>query len=120
MKKSTLVIGASTNPERYSYKAIKKLRQYQHKVYALGQKAGIVEDVVFDTQMPPFEDIHTVTLYINPKLQIQYQDYILNLKPIRVIFNPGTENESFKKILLQNNIQAMEACTLVLLQTNQY
>ena len=67
-----------------------------------------------------FNDIHTVTLYINPRIQKEYYDYIVSLKPKRIIFNPGTENEEFEAIARKNNIEAIEACTLVLLRTNQF
>ena len=118
--KQTLVIGASVKTDRYAYKAIKKLLAHQHEVVAISNRAGQVEDVVFHTDLPKFADIDTVTLYLNPTRQKDYYDYIVSLKPRRVIFNPGTENEELQEILRNNHIEFEEACTLVLLATNQY
>ena len=120
MDKKTLVIGASTNPERYSNIAINRLVKYGHTVVALGLKKGIVAGIDITNEKEAFENINTVTMYLNPKRQEEYYEYILSLKPERVIFNPGTENPEFYKILRKNQIGMEEACTLVLLGTNQY
>ncbi len=120
MKKRTLVIGASLNPIRYSHIAIKRLRESGVETLAIGVRKGTVADVTIETEKKPFSDIDTVTLYLNPERQTAYYDYILSLKPRRVIFNPGTENTAFMKILKDNTIEAEIACTLVLLSTNQF
>lgn len=120
MKGKTLVIGASTNPERYSNKAIKMLREHQIETIGLGLKSGQVEDVIFDKTKPQDNDIETITLYIGPKHQPEYYDYIIARKPKRVIFNPGTENPELENLLSKNNIEPLEACTLVLLSTGQF
>lgn len=120
MKNVTLVIGASTNPNRYSNIAIKRLIGKEIEVAAIGLRKGTVLGVVIDTEMKDYKNIDTVTLYLNPKRQEQYYNYIVNLKPRRVIFNPGTENMEFVKLLNENNIESEIACTLVLLSTNQY
>ncbi len=119
-KKKTLVIGASTNPERYSYLAVNKLVAYNYPVAAIGLKKGVVAGVEIETEKKPFEDIDTVTLYINPSRQAEYYNYILSLHPKRLIFNPGTENDELFDLAKKNNIEPQEACTLVLLSTNQY
>ncbi|WP_235922635.1 CoA-binding protein [Flavobacterium celericrescens] len=116
----TLVLGASTNKERYSYKAIHNLVDKSHQVVAIGSKKGMAFDIPIETDKIDFHAIDTVTIYLNPKAQEEYYDYILSLKPRRVIFNPGTENPTFFKLLEANNIQYEVACTLVLLATNQY
>ncbi|HTO17018.1 MAG TPA: CoA-binding protein [Edaphocola sp.] len=118
--KKTLVIGASENPDRYSNKAIHMLRRFDHEVVAIGARAGKVEDVSFDKEKIPFENIDTVTLYLNPRNQIDYYQYILSLKPKRIIFNPGTENDDLAGLALLKGIEPVEACTLVLLSTHQY
>ncbi len=118
--KKTLVLGASENPQRYSNLAVKKLRAYNHPVVAIGKKAGHIDQTEIITEANPLEDIDTVTLYLNPTHQKPYYDYILSLKPKRIIFNPGTENEELETIAVQNNIEPLEACTLVLLSTGQY
>lgn len=120
MDKKTLVIGASTNPQRYSNIAINRLVKYGHTVAAVGLKKATVAGVEITTEKEPFENINTVTLYLNPKRQQEYYDYIVSLKPERVVFNPGTENPDLYKILKDNNIESEVACTLVLLGTNQY
>ena len=116
----TLVLGASLNPERYSYKAILMLRKANIQVMAFGLKHGVVGDVEIDTNLKLYTSIHTITLYLNPKRQLDFMEYILNLNPKRVIFNPGTENPVFFKLLERQNIAYEIACTLVLLSTNQY
>jgi uncharacterized protein len=118
--KKTLVIGASENPERYSCMAVKKLIAYNFPVIALGNKAGTINDVVIETEKLLYTDIDTVTLYINPLLQKNYYDYIFSLQPKRIIFNPGTENEELALLAAEKNITTIEACTLVMLSTNQY
>lgn len=118
--KKTLVIGASLNPSRYSNLAIHRLVNHGHSVEAVGLKKGTVVGVTISTEKENFENIDTVTLYLNPKRQTEYYDYIVSLKPKRVIFNPGTENPEFYELLKKHNIESEVACTLVLLGTNQY
>lgn len=121
MKKPTLVLGASTNPSRYSNIAIKRLRQYGHPVLALGLREGEVEDVHIDTEVTPeMQNIHTITLYVGPQNQPVYYTTILELHPQRVIFNPGTENPELEKRLREKNIFFEHACTLVLLSLDNY
>lgn len=119
-KKKTLVLGASENPSRYSYLAINKLRDHDHPVVAIGRKVGKVRDVPIGTTQDAFENIDTVTLYLNPANQRPYINYILSLRPKRIIFNPGTENEELYQLALLNKIEPKEACTLVLLSIGQY
>ena len=120
MQKKTLVLGASLKENRYSFKAINKLKENNIPVVALGLRKGKVAAIVVDTEMVPYKNIDTVTLYLNPKRQEAYYSYIINLQPKRVIFNPGTENTYFVKLLQENNIESEVACTLVLLSINQY
>jgi len=116
----TLVIGASENPDRYAYKAVKLLRAYQHEVIAYGNRAGKIDEVEIQTEWNAYWTPDTVTLYINSKIQEQFVDCIIALNPRRVIFNPGTENPSFEKLLEKNGVEVEEACTLVMLSTGQY
>jgi len=120
MDYKTLVIGASEKRSRYANSAILALLEKQHDVKAVGKQKGHVSSVDIVTKPPKDSDIHTVTLYINPSLQKEYEDYLLQLKPKRVIFNPGTENPELQKKLKAAGIDALEACTLVLLATNKY
>ena len=118
--KKTLVLGASTKPERYAFKAINMLVDKGHSVLAVGQNAGEVAGVKIQTKAIPLKNIDTVTLYLNPPRQRDYYNYIVETKPKRVIFNPGTENPEFYQLLQLNGIKVEVACTLVLLTTNQY
>lgn len=120
MKKRTLVLGASLKPSRYSNIAIKKLRDNDIETVAIGVQKGNVGDVVIETENIFFKNIDTVTLYLNPERQKLYYEYIINLQPRRVIFNPGTENIEFIELLKENEIESEIACTLVLLSTKQY
>ncbi|WP_142783675.1 CoA-binding protein [Changchengzhania lutea] len=120
MKKKTLVLGASLKPNRYSHYAIQRLVSHKFETLAIGLRSGEVSGVTVDTTLKGFEDIDTVTIYLNPKNQVPYYDYIVSLKPERVIFNPGTENPELYKILREHHIEFETACTLVLLSTNQY
>jgi len=119
-EKKTLVLGASNNPSRYSYLAVHRLRSHGHPVVAVGNKSSRVSDVTIETEKKEFENIDTITLYLNPLHQQEYYDYILSLKPKRIIFNPGTENEELESLATRHQIKALEACTLVLLSTGQY
>lgn len=118
--KKTLVLGASPNPARYSYLAITKLREKGHEVIAIGKHAGVVNGVVINTEETSIENLDTVTLYLNPNNQKPYYNYILSLKPKRIIFNPGAENTELATLAKENHIFTQEACTLVLLSTGQY
>jgi predicted CoA-binding protein len=119
-KKKTLVLGASDNPSRYSYLAVNRLRSYGHPVVAIGKKKSLVADVPIEKEKKDWKNVDTVTLYLNPAHQQQYYDYILSLKPKRIIFNPGAENDELADLAVKNGIKPIEACTLVLLSTNQY
>jgi len=118
--KKTLVLGASDNPSRYSYLAVNRLRSHGHPVVAIGKKNAMVADVPIEKEKKDWNGVDTITLYLNPTHQQQYYDYILSLKPKRVIFNPGAENDELADLAIKNGISPIEACTLVLLSTNQY
>jgi len=113
-------MGASDNPSRYSYLAIDRLRKFGHPVVAIGRRKMKVQDVAVETDPIPFPKVDTVTLYLNPEHQQPYYQYIVSLRPKRVLFNPGTENEELQHLLQKEGIPFMEACTLVLLSTGQY
>jgi predicted CoA-binding protein len=119
-KKKTVVLGASSNPARYSYLAVQRLRAHHHPVVAIGRRVGQVADVDISKEHMPEIGVDTVTLYLNPKNQVEYYDYILDLHPKRIIFNPGTENDELIQKAKENNIKPVIACTLVMLSTGQY
>ncbi|WP_417608262.1 CoA-binding protein [Owenweeksia hongkongensis] len=116
----TLVIGASHNPARYSYMAVKMLKQYKHEVVALGRRARGVEDWEIIDGTPDIPNLDTITVYLNADNQKEYYDYFLKLNPRRVIFNPGAENPELVALLSKNGIETENACTLVMLRSNQF
>lgn len=116
----TLVVGASLNPDRYSYKAMRSLIKHGHQVYAIGSRKGFVFETEIETEKKLFPGIHTITLYLSPKNQENYYDYFFSLKPKRIIFNPGAENPVLLKLCNTNNIECLEACTLVMLATGEF
>lgn len=116
----TLVIGAGTNPERYAWKAVHSLRLHGQEVIAFGKESGTIDDVTIENTWNPNWDVDTVTLYLNPMRQEAYYEKIIDLKPRRVIFNPGTENPEFMQLLEQAGVFPEVACTLVLLSIGQY
>lgn len=116
----TLVVGASTNPERYAYKAANSLLAHGHEIELIGQKVGEIKGHEIHTNYPDFEGVDTVTMYVGPKNQPALYDYILKQNPRRIIFNPGAENPEFEKLATSKGIEIEEACTLVLLAIGQY
>jgi predicted CoA-binding protein len=118
--KKTLVIGASEKASRYSNMAVHLLNDNSHSVYAYGLRKGVIGDLEIKTDWPENEKFNTVTMYISPRNQVAYYDRIVALKPKRVIFNPGTENPALIAILLDNNIEVVENCTLVMINSGIY
>lgn len=118
----TVVAGASTNPTRYSYLAAQMLNEYGYDFVPVGIKKGDLfgKSILDFKELPKIEDVDTVTLYIGPDNQKAWYDYLISLRPRRVIFNPGTENFEFAQMLKQSGIEVTEACTLVLLRSHQY
>ena len=116
----TLVIGASSNPARYAYKAAALLQAYKHEVVLLGLRESEILGLPIQTDFPEFVAIDTVTLYLNPERQEAYYAYILALQPRRILFNPGTENTEQEHLAKANNIITERACTLVLLRMGAY
>jgi predicted CoA-binding protein len=118
--KKTVVLGASTNPGRYSFLAVTRLRNHGHEVLAIGKREGDIGDVNIITNRPQINAVDTVTLYLNEQNQKQYYDYIFSLHPKRIIFNPGAENDELAEMAAAKGIQPVEACTLVMLSTGQF
>jgi len=120
--KKTVIIGATTNPSRYAYIAANRLDQKGEEFVPVGIKKGEVagKEISDLTEKPHFDDVHTVTLYIGPQNQEEWYDYILGLKPERIIFNPGTENPELESLAQDQGIETLNACTLVMLQVGNY
>ncbi len=115
-----LVFGASVKETRYSNIAMKMLKEYQHEIVAIGGRKGEVDGIEILTGHPELEHVDTITLYIGPARQQEHYDYLIGLSPKRIIFNPGTENLEFERMVTQAGIYAQRACTLVLLRTGQF
>jgi predicted CoA-binding protein len=119
--KKTLVLGASPNPDRAAFQAVARLAKNQHAVIPFGIRKGNVDGIPILNQLPDqIENLDTVTLYLNPVAQEDYRAYIIQIKPKRVIFNPGTENKAFAQELEQRGIETLFACTLVMLSLKNY
>nr|WP_320118418.1 CoA-binding protein [uncultured Marinifilum sp.] len=116
----TLVIGASTKEDRYSNQCVKLLREHNIETVALGNKAGTIKDIEIQTGRPTETNVQTVAIYLSAKNLKSYEDYIINLKPERVLFPPGTENSDFYEKAKAYGIATEEACPLVMLKTGVY
>ena len=122
MGKKTVIVGATPNQSRYAFLAANMLREYEHNIVPIGIKQGEVagKEILDIRKKPAINDVDTITLYIGPRHQPEWYEYLLSLKPKRIIFNPGTENDEFEKLAESRGIEAMQACTLVLLRSHQF
>jgi hypothetical protein len=121
MEKTTLVLGASPKPERYSFKAVKTLQSKNIPVIAIGKREYDQDDLKISKDIPgDIGPVHTVTLYLNAKNQEEYYDYIIALNPKRIIFNPGTTNIEFEEKLRTKNIEVVSDCMLAMLTCGQF
>lgn len=122
MKKKTVIIGATPNINRYAYLAAERLYQHHHPFVPVGIKNGeVFDEKILDIRTKPvIEDVDTVTLYLNPTNQLPWEDYIIGLRPKRIIFNPGTENPHFEQKANEAGIETIEGCTLVMLGVGTY
>ena len=120
--KKTVIVGASPNEGRYAYMAAKMLTEYGHDIVPLGIKKGTVlgKDIQDMRTRPAIDQVDTITMYIGPQHQPEWYDYLLSLKPRRIIFNPGAENEEFEKLAEEKGVEVLEACTLVMLRSRQF
>ena len=116
MNKTTLVLGASAKPERFSNEAIRSLQKNNIPVIALGRREADLGDIKIRKGMPDdITGVHTVTLYLSAANQKEYYSFILSLKPKRIIFNPGTANPELENLALNNGIKVINECMLVML-----
>lgn len=118
----TVIVGATNNPSRYAYLAAQNLKNYKHEFVPLGIKKGEVfgQPILQITDRPEIKDVDTITMYVGAPRQQGWYDYLLSLKPRRMIFNPGAENPEFEKLAESKGVEVLEACTLVMLRTNQF
>ncbi len=122
MSKKTVILGSSPNPSRYAYFAAEKLKEKGHEFVPIGIKEGVIFDkkILNLKEKPCIEGVNTVTIYLSPKNQLEWEDYIFSLKPERIIFNPGAENSSLVKKAIGEGIETLNACTLVMLGNGLY
>lgn len=120
MNKKTVVLGASAKEDRYSNRAVRMLKKNGHEALPLGFETASIDHIPIQTKWDEYDNVDTISLYLNPQRQKEYYTYILSLHPKRIIFNPGTENPELEKLAAAKNIQTIEACTLVMLSTGQY
>ncbi len=118
--KKTVVLGASAKTDRYSNRAVNQLIAHGHQVIPIGFENEKINGLQIETALLPIENVNTISLYLNPKRQEAYYDYILSLNPKRIIFNPGTENKDLEQLAKKQNIETIEACTLVMLSVGNY
>lgn len=118
----TVIIGATNNPSRYAYLAAERLKAHKHTFIPVSIKKGDVlgEQILNLHTEPKIDHVHTVTLYLNPTNQSQWEDYIINLSPKRIIFNPGTENPHLVEKAKKAGIETVYGCTLVMLSAGTY
>lgn len=121
-KKITLIVGATTNPSRYAYSAAQLFYEKGIEFIPIGIKSGQVfgKEILDLREKPSLDEIHTITLYIGPQNQGEWIDYLISLKPQRIIFNPGTENMEFAQKAKNEGIEVLFACNLVMLSTGQF
>lgn len=120
--KKTVIIGATANPSRYAHIAATMLTEYGHEIVPVGIKNETVlgKQILNLREKPAIADVDTITLYVGPQNQPEWYDYLLSLKPKRIIFNPGTENDELENRAAAQGIEVVEGCTLVMLRSNQY
>jgi predicted CoA-binding protein len=121
MEKVTMVIGASPNPKRVSNIALKKLTKMNIPFIAIGRGDYDLGDIKIIKGMPEdVKKVHTVTLYMNARNQIDYYNYILSLQPERIIFNPGSNNPELTRLALEQGINVVEGCMLIMIATGRF
>lgn len=118
--KPTLILGATTNPNRYAYIAAQRLTAHGHQIIPVGIKQGELAGQTILNGKPDVPEVDTVTLYVGPRHQPEYYDWLMRVAPRRIIFNPGTENGELMKLARAQGIDVVSACTLVMLATDQY
>jgi|SRR6056297_648582 len=118
--KKVMVLGASPNRKRFSNTCVKSLIRYDYQVVPVGIREGKIAGISIEEGKPQVKKLDTITVYLNPKNQQEYYDYMISLKPRRIILNPGAENEELKSLAEKKGIEVIEDCTLVMLNTGQF
>lgn len=119
--KTVVVLGASSNPQRYSNKVLKELLRQGYSVIAVNPSETIIEQLPAVTSLSHItQPIDTLTVYVNPAILKPLVPSVIALKPRRVILNPGTENNEIEHLLDNNGIAVLKTCTLMLLQSHAF
>jgi hypothetical protein len=115
------VLGASPREERYSYQAVKMLTEHGFKAIPVHPAGHTVLGIPGKTSLQEIaEAVDTLTMYVGASISDKELDHILTLNPKRVVFNPGSENPTLARKLRDAGIEVVEACTLVMLRTDQF
>lgn len=121
MQQKVVILGASSDPSRFSYKAFHSLKKHGHTPLLVSPTLKELEGTLAVSDLSQIkESVDTLTMYVNPKISTELKRKIIDLKPKRVIFNPGSENPELENDLRNLGIEVLEACTLVLLANNQF
>lgn len=121
MEKVTVVLGASPKPTRFSYKAVNSLYRRNIPVIPIGNKHGDIKGIEIVLNTPPLDHVHTVSMYLNPGRQKEYYKYIVrDLRPRRIIFNPGSQNPELAELARKEGIEVVEDCMLVMLNSGKF
>lgn len=116
-----VVLGASNKHHRYAYRAMKMLQEYGHQVIPVHPKLEAIDGVVVKHELGQIHaDVDTLTVYVGPQRISPLIDAIVQLRPSRVILNPGTECEELELALLHNDIPFVKDCTLVMLEQGRF
>lgn len=121
IKCNVAVLGASSNPERYSYKAVKMLSEGDYGVFPVHPSERPIDGIRCYPSLGAIEErLDTVTVYLSERNSTPLIEEIVESAPRRVILNPGAENDELKSRCESAGIQVQEACTLVLVSTGQF
>lgn len=115
------VLGATPKPNRYANQAIRLLQEHHYRITPVHPRISIIEGLPVVSNVGEIIDaVDTLTLYVGPARLEPMLDKLMALNPARVIFNPGTESRRYQQALDEAGIEWLEACTLVMLRTNQF
>lgn len=115
------ILGASDDPDRYSFKAFEMLKEHGHTPVPVSPKLKSLQDIPVVAHLSEIQGpIDTLTMYVNPQVSTALKKEILAVRPNRIIFNPGSENPELASELEKVGTQVVVACTLVMLRTGQF
>ncbi len=120
-RRQVVVLGASNKPMRYSNQAVRLLLEKGYRVTPVHPRIEVIEGLCVVPGLPAVrQPVDTLTLYVGPQRMKPLLEEVIQLKPGRVIFNPGTESQVLKTRLEKAGIHWLEACTLVMLRIGTF